>query len=61
MDYSGDEITIEEMPQGCVISSNKGTVVVASYDDAIALLESLKLMLRTKFTEKYYVYLLKHS
>ena len=48
MDYSGDDITIEEMPQGCVISSEKGTVVISSIRDTLAVIKSLKLMLEVK-------------
>ena len=44
--YSGDDIVIEEMPQGCVITSEKGTVVISSTADALAVIESLKLMLK---------------
>jgi hypothetical protein len=46
-DYSGDDITIEEMPQGCVISGRGGTIVVASINDAEALIDSLERMLET--------------
>lgn len=41
IDYSGDNITIEEMPQGCIINSVGGEVVVHSVKDALALIESL--------------------
>jgi len=44
--YSGDDIVIEEMPQGCVITGEKGTVVINSSADAIAVIKSLKLMLK---------------
>ena len=40
-DYSGDDICFEEMPQGCVISSKNGEVVVSSPNDVIALRDSL--------------------
>ena len=51
-DYSGDDITIEEMPQGCVISSPTGYVVISSTSDAVAVIKSLKLMLEVQFGEK---------
>jgi hypothetical protein len=41
VNYNGDDITIEEMPQGCVINSKGGEVIVSSIKDALALLESL--------------------
>jgi hypothetical protein len=44
-DYSGDDIVIEEMPQGCVITGNKGTVVISSIQDAVAVIASLQFML----------------
>jgi len=47
-DYSGDDITIEEMPQGCVISGKGGSIVVASAEDAVALIESLVRMLKVQ-------------
>ena len=40
-DYCGDDICFEEMPQGCVISSKDGEVVVSSPRDVIALRNSL--------------------
>lgn len=46
-DYSGDDITIEEMPQGCVISGKHGYVIVSSTMDALALMKSLKDMLES--------------
>ena len=46
--YSGDDIVIEEMPQGCVITGEKGTVVINSSADAIAVIKSLKLNRITK-------------
>lgn len=51
-DYSGDDITIEEMPQGCVINSSTGEVVIASTRDALAVIKSLKLMLEVQLGEE---------
>ena len=45
-DYSGDDICFEEMPQGCVISSKGGEVVVSSPRDVIALRDSLNRFIR---------------
>lgn len=47
-DYSGDDIVIEEMPQGCVIIGKNGTVVISSYHDALAVIASLQLMLEVQ-------------
>lgn len=53
VDYVGDEIFLDEMPQGCVITSltndTPGQVTVASPKDAIAVIESLKKMLLVQF------------
>jgi len=51
IDYSGDDITIEEMPSGCVINSKKGEVVVASPGDVIALRDSLNKFIETMIKE----------
>jgi hypothetical protein len=53
-DYAGDNIVIQEMPQGCIISKIEEetqtwawpTVQVASTKDALALIASLTKMLR---------------
>lgn len=45
IDYNGDDITIEEMHQGCVINSKGGEVVISSPRDAVALRDSLNLMI----------------
>lgn len=55
-DYYGDDIVIEEMPQGCVISAvgkdgNKWAeynIVVSSAKDAKALIDSLERMLEVQ-------------
>jgi len=39
--YVGDNIAIEEMPQGCVITQNGKTIVVASNVDARLIIDSL--------------------
>lgn len=54
--YYGDDITIEEMPQGCVISSIGDDrvhqyVVVASTRDALELIASLEKMIRVQIGE----------
>ena len=46
-DYSGDDICFEEMPQGCVIISKGGEVIVSSFKDAIALRDSLNRLIKT--------------
>lgn len=48
VDYSGDGIEFEEMPQGCVIRDmDRNTVVVVrSLEDAVALRDSLNKMIR---------------
>lgn len=43
--YEGEGISIEEMPQGCVISQNGNAVTVAYELDTKKLIESLKKML----------------
>lgn len=48
-DYEGHDINIQEMPQGCVISSNinGSSIVVSSLVDAEYLIESLWRMLKS--------------
>ena len=41
IDYSGDDIVFEEMPQGCFIYGKDGQVLIASLKDATALRDSL--------------------
>jgi hypothetical protein len=43
------EIEIEEMPQGCVLSCNWKVIVVSSFEDADAIIESLQ---RMKFIQQ---------
>lgn len=60
--YIGTDITIEELPQGCIISqiipTGEGTddwefsgrpIVVSSKVDALELIESLERMLKIQF------------
>ena len=54
--YEGDDITIEEMPQGCVIANVQDDgitqqVVIASTRDAIALILSLTKMVNIQMGE----------
>lgn len=52
--YEGDDITIEEMPQGCIIMSNDDvhkSIVVASTRDALALILSLTKMVNIQMGE----------
>ena len=52
--YEGDDITIEEMPQGCIIMSNNDvhqSVVIASTKDALAVMESLAKMISIQMEE----------
>lgn len=53
--YEGDDIIIEEMPQGCVISSPtlwNVYVTVSSTKDALALIASLQKMLEIQLGDK---------
>jgi hypothetical protein len=49
--YIGDDILIEEMPQGCIISRKIGgyqaTVIVSSKRDAESLINSLQELLKS--------------
>ena len=46
IDYVGDDIAIEEMPQGCIIANKQGKfVIIASISDALAVIESLERMI----------------
>ena len=51
--YEGDNIYIEEMPQGCVITSvdGRGTVVISSTYDALKVIESLQKMLNIQMRD----------
>lgn len=54
LDYEGDNICIEEMPQGCVISpvGQFGvSVVISSTHDALAVIASLRKMLAIQLGE----------
>lgn len=53
--YSGDEIIIEEMPQGCMVTGITGqhTIIIYSYQDAKALIDSLQKMINIQFGEKH--------
>lgn len=52
--YRGDDIIIEEMPQGCVVTGITGqhTIVIYSYQDAKALIDSLQKMINIQFGEE---------
>ena len=50
IDYFGDNICFDEMPQGCIISDINNpnlTIVVASKKDAWALIKSLQKMIES--------------
>lgn len=50
--YEGDDIIIEEMPQGCVLTNYRGRgVTIASTRDALAVIESLQRMLKIQLGE----------
>lgn len=51
-EYSGDDIVIEEMPQGCVITGANGQVTISSQADAQAVIKSLQLMLSIQLGEE---------
>lgn len=46
IDYEGDNIAIEEMPQGCIINHKNGEVIISSTKDALAVIASLTKMLQ---------------
>ncbi len=52
--YEGDDIIIEEMPQGCVLSNYQGLgdVTIASTRDALAVIASLRKMLKIQLGEE---------
>lgn len=57
IDYAGDDILIEEMPQGCVVTYQKfdGStveIVISSFNAAIALRKSLRKLIETWFPDK---------
>lgn len=42
IDYEGDDVDIEEMPQGCILYNKQGKfVIITTTKDALALVESL--------------------
>lgn len=44
------EIEIEEMPNGCVLSNNKGMeILIRTEEDAFAIIQSLQKMMFTDF------------
>ena len=49
IDYEGVNIVIEEMPQGCVIldKNTHKQITITSTHDALALISSLRKMLKT--------------
>jgi len=52
--YEGDDIIIEEMPQGCVLSQISFTgrgITIASTQDALAVIDSLQRMLKIQLGE----------
>ncbi len=50
MDYPR-EITIEEMPQGCILSTLTDVITVASPTDAIEIILTLQKMLRIQYPD----------
>lgn len=53
--YEGDDIVIEEMPQGCVLTQISFTgrgITIASTRDALAVIESLQRMLKVQLGEE---------
>jgi hypothetical protein len=43
------EISIEEMPQGCVLTHDRGqSITVSSFEDAAIIIESLQRMIATQ-------------
>lgn len=51
--YEGDSIIIEEMPQGCIISSTGDEIVhqyvqISSTRDALAVIDSLQRMIEAQ-------------
>ncbi len=53
--YEGDDIDIEEMPQGCIISSSREWdryVQISSKRDALAVIDSLQRMIAIQFKEE---------
>ncbi len=48
MDYPR-EIDIEEMPQGCFLSTPTNLILVSSPADALAIIESLQRMIRIDY------------
>lgn len=55
--YEGDDIAIEEMPQGCIISSIGEErvhqyVQISSKRDALAIIDSLQRMIAIQFKEE---------
>ncbi len=52
MDYPR-EITIEEMPQGCILSTPTDEIVVASPTDALAIIASLQDLIRVQYPKLY--------
>ena len=51
INYEGDNILIEEMPQGCVLSQHISghEVVISSLQDALAVIESLTRMIKIQY------------
>lgn len=54
--YEGDDIYIEEMPNGCFISQVNGrgeTVLISSMADAIAIIASLQKMIKIQYGDEH--------
>lgn len=52
--YEGDDIYIEEMPQGCFITQVNGkgeTVRISSMHDALEVIKSLQKMIQIQYGE----------
>lgn len=53
-DYFGDDISIDEMPQGCVITSNNSekSITISSTADALAIIKSLQNMIEIQMGDE---------
>ena len=55
IDYDGDDIKIDEMPQGCIIypkGDSRNYILIASFSDALAVIQSLSKMLIIQFGKR---------
>lgn len=49
--YVGDNVCVEEMLQGCIISADRRYIVISSPRDAIEVIRSLLRMLKIQFPD----------